>query len=217
MDQFPGNSKYNRTREEDKPELESKRVERVVVGEVVRRKKPMGSRIKESFIGDDSGSVGEYVLLDVIVPAIKDLISDTATEIVERMLFGDSRPAGRRGHGRRIGGRGTNYNAFSRDPVGRASGRDEPRQLSRRARAVHDLDEVILQTRVEANEILDRMFGLLEKYDAVTIADLYNMLGVTPEYTDEKYGWTDLRGSSISHTRQGGYLLNLPKPEQLER
>lgn len=222
MEEFPSNSKYAKTRDEVKSiEAAPKRVERVVTGEVMRRKKPLTSRIKETFMGDDSTSIGEYVIVDVIVPAIKDLLYDATMEVVERSLFsGSGRSPGRRTRHR--GGSRTNYNGFSRDPRDRGGrdrdrDRDEPRKMSSRARANHEFDEIILPTRVEAKEVLDRMFSFLEKFDEVTVAELYHMVGVTPDYTDERYGWTDLRGSSISHERNGGYLLNLPRPEQLER
>lgn len=72
-----------------------------------------------------------------------------------------------------------------------------------------------MSTRVEAEETLTQMFDLLEKFDAVTVADLYELSGISSNYMDHKWGWTDLRGSNVTRTRQG-YLLDLPQPEPLK-
>ncbi len=58
------------------------------------------------------------------------------------------------------------------------------------------------------------MDQLIEKYETVSVADLYELLGVEASYTDEKWGWVDLRDAGIRRVRDG-YLLDLPKPESL--
>jgi hypothetical protein len=87
--------------------------------------------------------------------------------------------------------------------------------LSRRSRSLHNFDEIVLDKRVEAEEVLDRMDAWIDKYDSVSVADFYEMCGVSSNYTDNKYGWTDLRGAAIQHVR-GGYLIKLPPPEPLD-
>lgn len=93
--------------------------------------------------------------------------------------------------------------------------RDEPRTVSRQARARHDFDEIILENRVEAEEVLDRLFERIEEYGTATVADLYDLVGMTGDYTDNKYGWTGLATASVSRTK-GGYVLDLPRPEVLD-
>jgi hypothetical protein len=36
------------------------------------------------------------------------------------------------------------------------------------------------------------------------------LVGITGNYTDNKYGWTDIRSASVNRTRDG-YALKLPK------
>ena len=60
-------------------------------------------------------------------------------------------------------------------------------------------------------EILDRV----QKYDFATVADLYDMLGETGEYTDNRWGWTDLSKADVIRVHQG-YLLDLPRPEPID-
>ncbi len=87
--------------------------------------------------------------------------------------------------------------------------------LSRRGRAQHDFDEIVLQSRAEAEEVIDRMFDILSRFDSVTVADLYELTGIKSNHVDNKWGWTDLQGSSVSRIRNG-YLLDLPAPDPLD-
>ena len=44
----------------------------------------------------------------------------------------------------------------------------------------------------------------------VKIADLYDLVGMDSNYTDNRYGWTNLRSAQVVRVRDG-YLLKLPK------
>lgn len=87
--------------------------------------------------------------------------------------------------------------------------------MSRAARATHNFDEIILPTRREAEEVLNFLFDLLTRYDTVSISDLYELVGETGQFTDEKWGWNDLTGASVTRVRDG-YLLNLPRPVTID-
>lgn len=206
---YPTNSHKQKKEEKVEPK---KKVEQVTRGEVTRRKKPLGKRMAETFVGGDTKGVWSYVLLDVLVPAAKDMVSDAVSTGVERMLFGDNYRGGRRPRG---SGRPPSYTSYNRySPMGGRE-REEPRALSRRGRASHDFDEIILETRVEAEEVVDRLFDLVSRYEMATVADLYDLVGVSGSYTDDKWGWTDIRGAGVTRVRNG-YLLDLPRPEPLD-
>lgn len=209
MDQFPSNSRRpERSREEPK------KVERVVQGEVVRRKTPIGRRMTQNLIGGDAQSVWGYMFGEVLIPAARDMISDALTGGIERAIFGDGASRGR-GRSRGHAGR-TDYHGISSSRHRVMNSRDEPRrELSRRSRSTHNFDEIVLEQRVEAEEVLDRMDAWLDKYDFVSVAEFYELCGVSGNYTDQKYGWTDIRGASI-HRVRGGYLIKLPPPEALD-
>jgi len=212
MDEYPSNS--NRANDPtQRIKKEPKKVDRIITSEVVRKKPSLGKRLMQTFIGGDTQSTWSYVLFDVMVPAAKDMMSDAVSQGVERMLFGESvRSPSRRA--RASGPNGyVSYNRFSPSSGGRQ--REAPREMSRRSRAVHNFDEIILETRAEAEEVISRLFDLLARYDSATVADLYELLGVTADFPDEKYGWTDIRGAGATRVRNG-YLLDLPKPELLE-
>jgi hypothetical protein len=206
--EFPSN-----TNKEKVNRQEPKKVERVVESEVIRRKKPLGKRLTETFVGGDARSVWSFVALDVLVPAAKDMLADAVSQGVERMIFGEARSTSRR-TGRRPG---ESYIAYNRYASGNRDRRDDPRDrsLSRRARAAHDFDEIILNTRVEADEVIDRLFDLVAKYETATVADLYDLVGIQGSYVDDKWGWSDIRGAGVTRVRNG-YLLDLPRPEPLD-
>lgn len=213
MENFPSNSQTPKPTTDEKPTPEGKKIERITTGEAIRRKRPLGKRLAETFIGGDTKSVWGYVLFDVLIPAAKDMLMDAVVMGGERMLYGESRSGGRR-HASRFGSPTGNvsYHKFSQS----STRREDPRpQLSRRARAAHDFDEIILPTRAEAETTIERMFDILSQYEQVTVAELYEMVGVTASFTDEKYGWTDIRGAGVTRIRNG-YLLDLPRPELLD-
>lgn len=223
MDEFPPNSYAKRERPDQiKPaaDVPEKRVEKVVEGKVIRRKKSLGKRLKEHFLGNDSASVGEYVLDSVLIPALKDMVADATRSGVEHFLFGsEDRRYGSRGRTTRSRGsreQRTDYARYSRmddrPPFPPTDRRPTP---NRRTRGSHNFDDIILATRVEGQEVIDRLYFLLEKYEVATVGDLYELLGLTSEYTDDSWGWTELRGATVRHTRDG-YLLDLPRPEPLD-
>lgn len=209
---YPSNS--HKAREGDAAPREDKKVEKIVVGEVTRRKQPLSRRLAETFVGGDARSVWSYVVFDVLVPAAKDMIADAGSQAIERTLFGDSRPSGRR-PGRRGGSPSgyVSYNQFSRRDSERADPRG--RDLDRRARANHDFDDIILATRAEANEVIDRLYDLIAQYDQATVADLYELVGITANHVDQKWGWTEMHGVAATRMRNGSFLLDLPRPEPL--
>lgn len=218
MEDYPSNTRSDQdARKTPRPTRPTKAPEKRVAApvvdgsKVVRRKKPLGRRMSETFFGTDAKSVAGFVVMDVFVPAAKDLIVDMVTQGIERSLFGDVR--GSRSRAGRPGDRTyVSYGGASRPSSGRRDPRDDPRpSLSRRSRAQHEFDEIILGTRVEAEEVLDRLYDILNKYETASVADLYELLDITANPVDEKWGWDDLRGSGVIR-RRDGYLLNLPSP-----
>lgn len=213
VEDFPSNSQRRqlpRKEEAETKNISKKRIDKVVEGQVVRRKKPLGKKLRETFLGGGDRSIAEFVFQDVIVPNIKDMLFEANQQAMERMLYPGSEPRPfrrrdpRRGH--------TNYNGISRGP---ARDRDEERSMSRRARANHDFGEIILPTRPEAEAVLEGLFAVLEEYDVVAVSDLYEMVGISSQFTDRKWGWVDLRGSDIRRIREG-WLLDLPRPEVID-
>lgn len=207
MDEFPGNSQRKRPERPETPAR--KKVEKVTSGKVLRRKKSRAKRLKEMFTGGDSRSLWEAVVEDTVVPAFKHLFQDAIETAIEGILWQGERRGGRRG---RPGMGHVNYQDRSRyrsDPR-----REDSREMSRRGRSTHDFDEIIVESRHEAGDILDNLFELVSKFDEASVADLYDMVDITPTPQDQRWGWTDISGARAVRVN-GGYLLDLPRPEPL--
>lgn len=209
MTEFPSNS-----RNPQKSTPEHKNIESVVSGEVSSRKKPLGRRLREVFIGGDTKSVLSYVITEVLIPQAKDMASEAVSQGVEKLIYGESRP-GRRLGSRHLSAGPTNYTRYAvrgNNPIGRQVREDPRSPASLRSQ---DMDDIILATRVEAETVLDRMYDLLREYEMVSVSDLHSLLGLSSSYTDQKWGWTNLQSCDIRRVRDG-YVLILPKTIPLD-
>jgi hypothetical protein len=208
MSAISGNSHKDREGVKDTaPEREP--IEKIIEGKVITRKQPIWKRFTRSMVADDVGNVGEYILTDVVIPATKNLIVDMVGQSIERVLFGTSRGRVRR----------SPLGMSLRDQVnysGRYSGDREPprRSMSREARARHDFNEIVLENRTEAIEVLEAMVARIVRYGAVTVADLYDLVGTTGSFADQRWGWSDLTTADVRQV-PGGFLLDLPAPEPI--
>lgn len=218
--QLPPNS--NKAREAATPAAQpepEKKIEKVSINPVVQRKKPLGRRFMETFFnGATAKGVIQYVMMEVVVPATKDMIADMLSTSVERALFGERRSSTSRSRSRPGTDSFINYSRMSSTggPSRYARTEEPTRSAAPRARATHDFEELVLRTRPEASMVLGRMRDTIQRYGTVSINDLYDMVGLSGNYTDDKFGWTllDDTNSGIRRVRDG-YVLDLPNPEPL--
>lgn len=181
---------------------EATKVEKVITGKVVTRKKSLGKRFMETFVGDDISNVSFYIIHDVLIPAAKNTLSDMLHGVTDMVIDGARKGAGVR---REKGRSHISYNS-----MGSHNRRDERRDISPRNRARHNFDEVIIESRGEAEEVLSLLVDHAYEYGQVTVSDLYDLVGITGNFTDNKWGWVNLSSASVSRV-SGGYMLNLPK------
>lgn len=208
MEDYQGNAKRQQDKKtEDKP---VKVVEKVVVGEVVIRKKTLGQKFKEIFVGDDAKSVIHYVFISVLVPAARDMIVDATTKGMRRMVYGDDTPM-RRGPGYtpQNGSRVVYNSPMRRDP------RDIPRGPQYRTNEpVRSGNEYIISSREEADLVLEKMYDIVSQYGLVTMADLNELVGYPATHIDNKWGWTYLTGTTIRQSRDG-WVIDFPPAEPI--
>ena len=147
---------------------------------------------------------------DVVVPTIQEMLSEAAHAVIDGFIFGE-RTGSRR---RRVSTSEVNVGRVDYAGISRPKSAAQ-RSVSRRSRARHDFADLVIPTRAEANDVLDIMYERLSRYGEVSVADLYSLTDVETHHTDMKWGWTNLRGAQARPLRQGGYLLDLPTPEEL--
>ena len=197
MEDYKPNSKLYK--EKMKKEASDKKVEKVVKGKVKVKKK---SKFADLFISEDANNVKDYIFLDVLVPAIKKAISDIVTDGIDIILYGGS------GNGRKRSSSGSiSYTSYSRFSD-RFSDRD--RRDDRRSSIGYRFNDIIFDDRREAKEVLERLDELIDNYGKATVADFYDLVDISGNYTDNRYGWTSLRNADIVSVRDG-WMIKLPK------
>lgn len=211
MENFPANSAKARLGSEGPlPDVGPKKIERVTSVEAERRKRGVGRRFKETFVGGSARMAFDYMVLEVVIPAIQDTMIDAFQGGVERLIRGEGRS--------RRGSAPPSYSNLGHVNYQGMSSSKPPtsRTLSREARTRHDFRDIVIPSRQEAEEVLERMFDIFSRYGTVTVSDLYELTGIQSSHTDNKWGWSSLRGSRVESMRGGrGYLVALPNPEPL--
>jgi hypothetical protein len=202
--EFPPNSERSR-----RGPVEDKNITPVVAAGATRRKKSLRKQFKETFVAGDARTAVRYAMFEVLLPAARDMVVEGMHQGMEKLIFGDSR---RRGSSYPQSGP-TGHISYNRISGSRLAG--PQRAISRTARARHDFDEIVLDQRAEAEEVIDRLFDLVSRYESATVADLYELVGLSATHTDHNWGWNDLMGAGVSRIR-GGYLLDLPEPQFLD-
>lgn len=198
MEEFKPNSHKSK----ELTHVPEKKVEKIVKGTVKSKKKNGIDKLKDNFISEDAANIKTYVVMDVLIPAVKKAICDIVKNGVDMILYGESGRSNRRP---------SEYVSYDR----RYLDRGDPRfYKADRARIGYSYDDIILETRGEAEDVLARMDELIELYGMVSVADLYDLVGITGNYTDNKYGWTNIRNAEPVHVRDG-YMLRLPKVTSL--
>ena len=198
MEEFKPNSHKSK----ELTPVPEKKVEKIVKGTVKSKKKNGIDKLKDNFISEDASNIKTYVVMDVLIPAVKKAICDIVKNGVDMILYGESGRSNRQP---------SEYVSYDR----RYLDRGDPRfYKADRARIGYSYDDIILETRGEAEDVLARMDELIEIYGMVSVADLYDLVGITGNYTDNKYGWTNIRNAEPVHVRDG-YMLRLPKVTSL--
>lgn len=188
-------------------EAVNKKIEPVVQNAVKTRRKGFLSKLKAD-PSSDLQTVGEYVMLEIVIPAAKRTISDVVSQGVDKILYGDARP--RRGRG----GSGGSYIHYSSSSRYRDYEERRPRNISPRARKSHDFDEVVFDTYDDAMSVIEAMVDLVEKYDSVSVGDFYELAGLSVNFMDRKWGWVSMAQTKAIPVR-GGYIVDFPETQPL--
>ena len=184
---------------------ENKKVEKVVSGKARLKKRSGLDKVKDNFISEDVKNVKSYVIGDVLIPAAKKAISDIVSNGIDMILYGETRS--------KKSPTGATYVSYDRFSDRRDS-RGERYSSSRSP--VYSCGEIIVDSRGEAEEVLRQLDALIETYDCASVSDLYEMVGLTGSFTDNRYGWDSIRNVTIYRTRDGSYAIKMPKPIVLD-
>lgn len=192
MQSYKPNS--HRFKEEQKAAgSEEKRVNHVVNG-AAKAKPNKARKLAGIFISDDITNVKSYILNDVLLPSLKKAVLGA----IDMAL-----PGGSVGYNKRSSESKVSYRKYYDEPGDR-------QRVSNVQRDRFDHDDIIFETRGDAELALDEMHAILDHYKIVRVADLYDIAQLSQPYTSNRYGWTNLRSAEIIRAG-GGYIIRLPR------
>lgn len=185
---------YPSNADHPKKQPDRKRMEKITTGTVKTTKHSASNSVVE-FLAP--------VIADAIVPTLKDALVSIVTNGINILIYGDSgnssssRPISSISYGR------TNYSRISTDR--KTGGRPNTQSRSRQ-----NFDDLMFESRGEAQIVLDELRNVIQTYGVVTVLDAYDLCGQDAPYTSEKYGWMNLDNAYIERNRQG-YVIRFPR------
>ena len=194
LEEYKSNS--HRSKEEKQQLPDRKKVQQVTKAKV--KKKGAVRKFADTFISEDVSSVKDYIINDFIIPLIQKTICDVFEEIPKTIFYGKS-SKGRRSYSDRV-----SYRSYS-DRDRRYRDREEPRNRSR-----FDSDDIVFDSRGEAEKVLSVMDEIMDEYDLVRVSDLYDLAGLSCPYVWNDYGWTNIRNAEVVRVRDG-YVIKMPR------
>lgn len=191
-EEYPSNSLKSK---EEKTEEPREKVAPVTTGAVVKKQSEL-KKFARNFVAEDAEHVQGYLFKDVLVPIVKNTIQQLVTKGIDYILYGES------GSGKASStvpkvSYGSYYNGSAPAPApSKSSG--------------FNIDDIILPTREDAEQVRNMMYELLERYHVVRVADYYDMCQITAPYTANRYGWKDIGECPVARCGQG-FMLRLPR------
>lgn len=200
-------------------EEEKKSIKPIVQVDQDKVKKSTGRQFVQSFIVEDFGVVRDYLLFDILVPAVKDTIVDTACSAINMIFNGSDYNV------KRNRWNSSNWNSQNKTNYGTIYRTDNTGYFNRRQpdrrpiddsgwgrRSNMDYMDIPFDTRPDAEKVLDAMRDILDQYPSVSVADFYDLVGYNygNNYTCNDYGWTDLSNVTVTWSR-GAWYIALPR------
>lgn len=189
-------------REPQKPNAtDGKQIQKVVKAPVKTKTNEM-RKITDIFISEDVANVKKYILLDVLVPAVKKAIYDIVTNGIDMFLYG--------GSGKNRSNSNTGKVSYRNYYDQKNTNNNFRGSENTRSSNAFDYDQIVFNTRGEAEAAKQQMRDIVGQYGIVTVADLYEMASLTAPYTAHKYGWMDASTVEVMRAYDG-YVLKLPR------
>lgn len=183
-------------------ESADKKIEKVITGNVKTKKKNEAHKLSDVFSEKNTAEVKEYLWSDVLIPGIKKIVWEVVTGAFDMILFG--------GNGRARKNTNAGYVSYNN-----YSNRAEPsRNIQPKTRTRYSYDDLVLDSRGDAEDVMDRLNEAIQDFGMVSVADMYDAVGLSCNYTDNKYGWRDLSDAQIVRVRDG-YMLKMPPAHPL--
>lgn len=171
-------------------------------------------KVRSAFIADDVVNIKDYIVFDVVIPAIKTTFRNLIVNTIDLSLFGKV------GGGKK-GGSNDTYIAYERAYGGRGGGErmysPKPQTRDNGSIDVREIDRVWFETEQEANDVI---YMCREIYDAnagvLSVAEFLDAAQMKTSPIHHKWGWIDISHASAEPYPDGsGWYVNLPRPRPL--
>lgn len=186
---------------------EEKKVKKVISGDAKIKKKNGARKLADVFVAEDVSSVKSHVVSDIVVPAVKKIIADIVKDGIDMILYGVT--GQRRSYSDGFRAPYVDYNKVS-------VRRDDRRPVNHQViNNMPSYDNIILNSKGDAELVLSTMDDIIDSYGEVSVAALYELVGLKSRYTDNNYGWINLGNAKVTRVIDG-YLLDLPRAVPLK-
>lgn len=182
---------------------------KITTGTVTVKKKSEGKRIEEDLMG-----IWSYLWNQVIVPNGKDLLAEAGRSALDMTIYGSIDNSRRRNQGSRNYSGRHDYSRRYRYEEEDKYRKSEAGPRRGKARNRYECEILYYDERGDAETVLDTLLNNIEEYGKTSVADYMSASGVTPEWTDNNFGWYDINENAIARDRYG-YYIRLPKVEEL--
>lgn len=84
----------------------------------------------------------------------------------------------------------------------------------RRGRRAYSFDDIVFDTREDAESVIERLVDLTVEFGEATVSDLLDLVGETGTWADDDNGWEELGKARVVRIDRG-WILDLPRPYSL--
>lgn len=163
------------------------------------KKKSEAGKLAGLFVAGDIASAKSYIIEDVLIPTIKNAVSEMVRNGIDILLFGEVRKSS---NNRSTASKVSYTNYYN----GGSSTRNSDRSSNNCS-----YDDIIFPSRGDAEVVLDGLNEIIQAYGFASVADLYELANITSgNYTYANYGWTEIINISPARVPEG-YILRLPR------
>lgn len=208
MNEYRSNSHKSKENEK-KTDIQKTRTKKVISGTAKLNEKTNTFKILDLIFSEDISEVKNSLFQDVVIPSIKKVIYDVGTRGLDMILYGLNGSQQRQSS---IPGSKIGYSSFFNSGISYKDTRENVYDTQRTS----DYNRIVLQSRGDAEAVLMQLDDILERYKVVRVADLYETVGITGDYTSHNYGWKEnIRSARIERVHDG-YSIRFPKAMALD-
>lgn len=160
-------------------------------------------------VSEDAKSVGSYVMVDIIIPKIKELITSGFKYAIDFIFYGTKKT--------KNSNSGIGTVSYSSYYTGNAyqSGGSYSNPMVSRTNNIFKINEYVFPEREDAERVLLALNDTIMKYGSASVGDFYDFVSKPHSFQDLKYGWKDLRDSEILRVSDG-FSIRFPQVTPLE-